>query len=583
MKNKLLMTTALCAMTAAGFAETRKPNVVIFYTDDQPRDSFGFINGKAHTPNIDKLAKDGAYFSHAYATSSVCSPSRYSCLTGQFASRCQSREFLNCTSPEGMTRIVWNMGIGDKQWNFPRVMQANGYTTGMIGKWHVGNSSQMGKRKVIPSKDIPTTDPKDPRVIEALKYNQELYKKDIATFGFDYVGAVFNGNPNDDQNLVRTGTNVHAPEWQTYHALKFIEENKDRPFVLYYASTLLHVSSPTQELKIDPRLSPIGWLEKPYDGILPSRQSVIDRAKEHGVKMDKIDQIAGPYHSRKEVIAALKEVGVDKEDLGKIVAATWLDDVVGVVQNKLKELGLDKNTLIIYFNDNGTDDQGKGTNYQGGAHVPMMAYLPGVVKPGVRPELVGNIDIAPTIFEWCGVTAPKDMVLDGVSLMPLLRGETVKDWRDSMYLEIGLTRAVVTDDGFKYLAFRVPESYTNRPLEDIQQEHKTALEAINKSFPWTKSMWKYEEEKDNPRYFQMGMAPGGHHMERFQVMLGNPPFKNHYFDKDQLFNLEKDPREQTNLARNPEYNSKVEEMKVKLSELLEKVPGTFEDLKPTEN
>lgn len=548
MKRTFLFLLILAGAVLSVTAEKRKPNVVIFYTDDQPMDSFGFIRGKAHTPNIDRLAKQGAYFSNAYATSSVCSPSRYSCLTGEYASRCQSPGFLREISEEGETKVLWNMGMAEDQWNWPRVMQANGYKTGMIGKWHVGSSGKHGHRK-----NVPGTDPKDPAVKAVLKYNQEYYCKDIAEFGFDYVGAAYHGNPNDDPNLVKTGCNVHLPEWQTQHALEFIEKYKDEPFVLYYASTLLHVPDCTADLKKDPRLTPLGWMDKPIaPGVLPPREDVIRRAREAGVPEGK---------------------------LGKLIAATWLDDVVGAVQNKLKELGLADDTLILYFNDNGTDDNGKGTCYQGGAHVPMMAYLPGVVKPGERRELVGNIDIAPTLFEFCGITPPADMQLDGTSLMPLCRGDKVANWRDSMYLEIGLTRAVVTDDGYKYLAFRVPESYTNRPKEEIVAEHHRMMDQIYKNFPWTKKMWPYEE---NPRYMQMGMAPGGHHMERFQLYLDNPPFKKNYFDPDQLYDLNRDPRETTNLAANPEYQATLEKMKKKLKTLLADVPGTFADLKPEE-
>lgn len=548
MKKSVSIMVVMMGAVLSGHAEQRKPNVVIFYTDDQPMDSFGFINGKAHTPNIDKLANEGAYFSRAYATSSVCSPSRYSALTGQYASRCPTPNFAASTSEEGVTKVLWNMGMSEDQWNFPRVMQANGYKTGMIGKWHVGASGKHGHRKMVPNND-----PKDPTVIEVLKYNQEYYRKDIAEFGFDYVGAAFHGNPNDDPNLVKTGCNVHVPEWQTMHALKFIEENKDEPFVLYYASTLLHVPDCTEDLKKDPRLTPLGWMDEPIaPGVLPPRDDVLRRAK---------------------------EAGVSDSQNGKLIAATWLDDVVGTVQDKLKELGLDDNTLIIYFNDNSTDDQGKGSCYQGGAHVPMMVNLPGVVKPGERKELVGNIDIAPTIFDFCGVKAPEEMVIDGESLMPLCRGEKVDDWRDSMFLEIGITRAVVSDDNFKYLAFRVPESYTNRPKEEIQKEHVEALAKIHKMFPWTQNKW---HEEENPRYMHMGMAPGGHHMERFQLYLNNPPFEKNYFDPDQLYDLNRDPRETTNLANNPEYQAKLEKMQKKLSKLLADVPGTFADLKPEE-
>ena len=544
MKKLISLLLAVGALCSA--ADVRKPNVVIFYTDDQSTDSFGFIRGKAHTPNIDRLAKKGAYFSNAYATSSVCSPSRYSALTGQYASRCPTANFKRSTSEEGVTKVLWNMGMSDEQWNFPRVMQANGYRTGMIGKWHVGSSGKHGHRKKVPG-----TDPSDPAVKEVLRYNQEHYCKDIAEFGFDYVGAAFHGNPNDDPNLVKTGCNVHVPEWQTKHALEFIDKYKDEPFVLYYASTLLHVPNCTEDLmNKDPRLTPLGLLDEPIaPGVLPSREDVVRRAREAGVPE------------------------------GKLIAATWLDDVVGAVQDKLKELGLDDNTLILYFNDNSTDDNGKGSCYQGGAHVPMMAYLPGVVTPGERRELVGNIDIAPTIFEWCGITPPAEMVIDGASLMPLLRGEKADDWRDTMYLEIGLTRAVVDDDGYKYLAFRVPKSYTNRPKAEIREEHRIAMEKIHKTFPWTKKMWQVE---DDPQYMHMGMAPGGHHMERFQLYLDKPPFKNHYFDPDQLFDLNRDPRETVNLANNPEYGAKLKQMQKKLKKLLADVPGTFADLKPEE-
>lgn len=489
MKRTFLSIILASSALTCGMLDARKPNVVIFYTDDQPMDSFGFIGGKAHTPNIDQLANEGAYFSRAYATSSVCSPSRYTALTGQFASRCPTINFQRSTSEEGVTKVLWNMGMTDEQWNFPRVMQANGYKTGMIGKWHVGSSGKHGHRKRLKKHQ---TDPKDPEVKAVLEYNQEYYCKDIAEFGFDYVGAAFHGNPNDDPNLVQTGTNVHVPEWQTQHALKFIEDNKDEPFVLYYASTLLHVPDCTEDLKKDPRLTPLGWLDEPIaPGVLPAREDVLRRAR---------------------------EAGVPEGQNGKLLAATWLDDVVGAVQDKLRELGLDDNTLILYFNDNSTDDQGKGSCYQGGAHVPMMAYLPGVVEPGERTKLVGNIDIAPTIFDICGVTPPEEMVLDGASLMPLCRNEDV-EWRDSMYLEIGITRAVVTEDNFKYLAFRVPDSYINRPKEEIQQEHREALAKIHKMFPWTQKMW---QEEENPRYMHMGMAPGGSPHGAFPTLPEQP-------------------------------------------------------------
>jgi len=530
----------LCAQTSAA---ERKPNVVIFYTDDQKMDSFGFINGKAHTPNIDEIATLGAYFSNAYATSSVCSPSRYSALTGKYASRNPHKSFAKSSSAEGITKVLWNTHISENEWTFPKVMQQNGYKTGMVGKWHVGLTGKHGRLKKLPNHD-----PANPQTKEVMRFNQELICKDIADRGFDYVGGAYAGNPNDSKQLIATGTNVHAVEWQTQHALEFIEESQHEPFVLYYATTLLHSPKPIETLAdADPRLTPEGLLDKPITGIMPPREDVLRRAREAGIK---------------------------NKDL---IAATWLDDVVGTVRDKLEQLGLTENTMIIYFNDNSTDDNGKGSCYEGGAHVPMMVYKPGLVIPGERKKLAANIDIAPTIFDLCGVTPPAEMPIDGSSLIPLLRGEKIQ-WRDKLYLEIGLTRAVVTED-FKYLAFRVPHSYTNRPLEDRMAEHKENMKKINERHPWTIKSWKLDPEA---KYLHMGMSPGGDFMERLQIMSGKPPFSQNYFDPNQLYDLNKDPRETTNLAHHPEYAAKLKEMKEQLKSLLADVPGTFADLKPTE-
>ena len=527
----------VCALITATLV-ARKPNVVIIYTDDQKMDSFGFINGKAHTPHIDRLAREGAYFAKAYATSSVCSPSRYSCLTGQYASRCTSRPFHKSTSREGVTKMLWNMGIDLDEWTFAKVLQQHGYKTGMVGKWHVGLSGKHGRIQPVPNANAA-----DPATKAVIKRNQEIVCKDIADRGFDYVGGVYKGNPNDSKNLIKTGCNVHAAEWQTKHALDFIQANKDEPFCLYYATTLLHSPAPFESLTGDPRLTPLGLLDEPITGVMPAREDTLRRAKAAGITEPALQ------------------------------AATWLDDVVGVVRAKLEALGVADNTMIVYFNDNSTDDSGKGSCYEGGAHVPMIVHMPGVVTPGQRDQLVANIDIAPTIFDLCDVIPPNKMHLDGDSLLPLLRGQDVP-WRDALYLEIGLTRAVVSGD-YKYLAFRIPPSYLERTLEDRMAEHRATMAKVNERLPWTRKHWKLDPEA---RFMQMGMSPGGDAMERMQLM-GNPPFRDNYYDPDQLYHLKRDPRETTNLADNPEYATVLKRMKSALAKLLDDVPGTFGDLK----
>ncbi len=107
----LLLIPFVSSSQAADFPE--KPNVIFIITDDQHRESFGFIENKALTPNIDRIARDGIYFSQCYVAASVCTPSRYSCLTGQYASRCQTPNFLKGITPEGQTRVTWNISLAE--------------------------------------------------------------------------------------------------------------------------------------------------------------------------------------------------------------------------------------------------------------------------------------------------------------------------------------------------------------------------------------------------------------------------------------------------------------------------------------
>jgi len=521
------------AAAGAGPRPKRKCNVVFIITDDQHVNTFGFLcrkGPKPLTPHIDKLAARGVYFSRCYASSSVCTPSRFTCLTGMYASRSRSRNFVRSVSKEGQTNVQWNADLRPGDLTLPKVLRRHGYATGAVGKWHNGGPPEWGRlRDTIK----PDADPADPDVARRLRAAQDALHAHVRSCGFDYAAAI---------NLGNYGAHVcrrlrqHNPEWITQGALAFIEANKDRPFYLYMATTLLHGPSPLKSLKGDPRLAHCGLLDKPPKA-QPSRRDVLKRVRE----------------------AKLPE---------RLAPATWLDDSIGAVLGKLDELGLADNTLVIYFNDNGMEGA-KGSCYEGGVRTPCFVHWPGVTRPGRSDALVQNVDFAPTILAACGIEPPKELGLDGMDLAPLLTGRE-KKLRESVYCEIGHTRAVVTDR-WKYIALRIPPSKQLTPAQRI---------AVCKRY---KAMKAAREGKDFPvdpdaPLSHMGF-PGGQSTER------NSALRKHaatYYDADQLYDLRADPGEKRNLAADPAHKAKLAEMKALLKTHLARAPGTFAEFKPTD-
>lgn len=505
--------------------KNQKPNVIFIITDDQKLTSFGFLEHRALTPNIDRLANEGVYFSRAYVSSSVCTPSRYSCLTGRYAGRAINEEFIKSTSIEGQTKIGWNTHLVESELNIPKVLKQNGYVTGAVGKWHLGGPK-------IKRLDI-ESDPKDFKIAKLLKNNQNKVCQHVRKQGFDYAASIHLTNL---KNYPCRALGQHNIEWTVKGAFDFIEANKDRPFFLYFAATLLHGPNPLESLKSDPRITTAGLLDKPLK-VQPSRKSVLNRVKKAGLP---------------ETVAP----------------ATWLDDSIGVLINKLKDLDLYENTLIFYFNDHGVQG-GKGSLYEGGVKTPTFIHWKNKIKPGKSDALIQNIDFAPTIFKACGITPPQNSIWDGKSIMPLLNGEK-KNIHESLFMEIGHTRAVCTHR-WKYIAFRIPPSGQMTKEEKIErltryQKGKLAKDALETSFKF---------DVDAP-ITHLGEVPGGSGTERGNALKY---YSKNYYDQDQLYDLLNDPDERKNLAKDPKYNAVLEEMKTRLKKYLDQVPGKFGEFK----
>ena len=513
-------------------AKAKKPNVVFIITDDQTVRSFGFLHRrgmgkKALTPHIDSLAGQSMVLSRCYAPSSVCTPSRFSCLTGMYASRAKSRNFLNSITKEGQTVVQWNVDIRPGDQTLPAVLKKHGYVTGAVGKWHNGAPKGWNEvRKALKSGD----DPADPAVAAALRKGQAALHAAVRAVGFDYAASINLGN--FGAHVLRK-LRYHNPEWITAGALDFIDANKARPFYLYMATTLLHGPQPLASLKADPRITHAGLLDKP-PAVQPSRGDVLKRTRAAGVP----DNLAG---------------------------ATWLDDSIGAVMKKLDDLGIADNTIVIYFNDHGTE-RGKGSCYEGGVRTPAFVRWRSRVKPGTTDALTANIDFAPTILAACGIETPVGMVLDGKDLTGVLTGKS-KAVRQSVYCEIGYTRAVVTGR-WKYVAFRIPPSRQPNAAQRkrvVERYKASKMKREDKVFP---------ADPDDP-LSHMGF-PGGQATERSNALKR---YAKVYYDADQLFDLSRDAGEQTNLAKSPEHKAKLDEMKALLKKHLADVPGTFGEFK----
>jgi len=217
------------------------------------------------TPTLDSLIRDGVWLENMKVVSPVCTPSRYNCLTGNYASRAVNRSFINTTYiNENQPVIQWNSFIvPGQQKTMGSYFQNLGYKTGFVGKNHIIESvAQIGEK----AKPDLNADPRDPKVKEGLEYRYKELQKDVKECGFDYADALYHNNPNW---LGVKALASHNMDWITEKGLEFIENNKDEPFMLYFATTLPH--GPTisgRSWDADRRITPLGILDKSPD-VLP--------------------------------------------------------------------------------------------------------------------------------------------------------------------------------------------------------------------------------------------------------------------------------------------------------------------------
>ena len=386
----LLMVFALCV--AQSDRQRRSPNIIFILIDDLRWDDLGVAGHPfVKTPNIDRIAGEGALFRNAFITAPLCSPSRASFLTGQYA------------HTHGITDNVDRSAASHKLITFPLLLQQSGYTTAFIGKWHMGNddSQRPGFDRWISFKGQGSY--LDPEINED--------GKDVKAAG--YITDLLNG-----------------------YAVEFIKRRHDRPYLVYLAHKAIHPEVMQHDdgsvnLAHAERFIPAERHRNLFTGEKIRRRASAMRPP-----------VGKPALERK--IGDLPALGADtgtrdEAVLGRLRSLMAIEEGVGEIFKALKETGQLNNTVIVFTSDNGYFYGEHGLSverrlaYEESVRMPLLIRYPAVVKAGtVRDEFALNIDLAPTLLELAGASASTAM--EGRSLVPLLKGEK-PDWRKSFLIE----------------------------------------------------------------------------------------------------------------------------------------------------
>ncbi|MDX1284950.1 MAG: sulfatase-like hydrolase/transferase, partial [Draconibacterium sp.] len=368
----------------------------------------------------------------------------------------------------------------------------------------------------------------DPDIKNRVEKNYRIARQAILDNGFDYAEGIYHNNPNfiGVKELA-----VQNMDWIAEAGINFIDQNKNNPFFLYFATTIPHGPTNAERSWLaNPKVTAAGYLDE-APNVLPSRNTLTRRLREAGITTK------------------------GKENV------LWLDDAIGALFDKLEELDILDNTIIFFFNDHG--QKAKGTLYQGGLLNPSIIWKSGGFECGSRSKVkISNVDFVPTIIELAGGQNMDDK-FDGNSFKSVLEGNSFQS-RESLYCELGYARAVIKDD-YKYYAVRYPDYAKNWTAE----QKDSVLKAYNKTREF-RSMEIVNRDPTKP-FSHLEVIPGGGSAEHGSY--GKVPG---YFDPDQLYNLKDDPEEKKNLANNPAYKYVLTEMKAELQKYIDDLPGIFE-------
>ena len=459
-----------------------RPNIILILADDMGYNDISLHNGGAadgtlETPHIDSLAKNGVWFNKGYAANATCAPSRASIMTGRYATRFG---FEFTPVPDlGQLVVRWlaeeddgklraridneiarnlpsfmDQGMPSDQITIAEILKTQGYYTAHIGKWHLGHSSGMS----------PLDQGFDDSLSLAGAYYLPEDHPDVVNAKFEtsidkmvWSGGQYAARFNDSNYFT---PDKYVTDYYTDEAIKVIEKNKNRPFFLYLSHWAIH--NPLQAIRSD---------------------------------VEQMSHMSG--HNLKVYSAMIRA----------------LDRSVGEIIRTLKELNIYGRTLIFFTSDNG------GANYieledinkpfrgwkisffEGGIRVPFILSWPDQIDPGLKfDKPVHHFDIFSTIASAANVQIPMDRKIDGVDLMPYIKGEKIANPHQTLFWRSGNHQAVLHEN-WKYL---ISKKEGTKWLFDTDQDPLETNNLINinpeKTSQIENLLAMFNSEQANPLY-----------------------------------------------------------------------------------
>jgi arylsulfatase A-like enzyme len=406
---------AVLAWLTTPAAPASRPNILFIMSDDHAAHAIGAYGSHVNrTPNLDRLAREGALLENVLVTNSICTPSRAAILTGQYS-------HLNGVP-------VFNRFDSSRR-TVAALLQQGGYHTGMIGKWHLG-SDPVGfdHWEILPGQGAYHNP------ILYTKNGEKTYSGRYATDVITDLSIEFirNRPVNKPFFLMSHHKAPHRPwEPDESHRAQFADRWIPEPETLWdsYATRTDALHENQQRVAADLNNRDLKLPQPP--GLTGTALTAWQTTKPMEVNVTR-DQEAVTLTG--EALARWKYQRYMQDYLATVQS---LDDNIGRLLTFLDASGLAKNTIVIYTSDQGffLGDHGlfdKRFMYEEALRMPFLVRWPGVIKPGSRSDAMAlNVDFAPTFLDAAAVRVPDDM--QGRSLLPLLRGRAPADWRTSMY------------------------------------------------------------------------------------------------------------------------------------------------------